>query len=111
AVWIQLGLVLVAALVITLVWSVLDRRRRAYPRLASWALTGLRLAVGGQMLFYGFAKLIPTQMPEPALLTLVTRVGDMSPMAMLWTQVGSAPAYEVALGTAEVLAGILLFWP
>ena len=32
-------------------------------------------------------------------------------MAMLWTQVGSAPAYEVALGAAEVLAGLLLFWP
>ncbi|MGW4632835.1 DoxX family protein [Nocardia sp. NPDC004415] len=110
AIWIQLGLVLIAALVITLVWSVLDRRRRAYPRLASWALTGLRLAVGGQMLFYGFAKLIPTQMPEPGLLALVSRVGDLSPMAMLWTQVGSSPAYEIALGAAEVLAGVLLFW-
>ncbi|MFE3544932.1 DoxX family protein [Nocardia sp. NPDC059177] len=111
AIWIQLGLVLVAALVVTLVWSVLDRRRRAYPRLGSWALTGLRLAVGGQMLFYGFAKLIPTQMPEPALTTLLTRVGDLSPMAMLWTQVGSSPVYQMSLGLAEVVAGLLLFWP
>ncbi|WP_336081564.1 DoxX family protein [Nocardia sp. SSK8] len=111
AIWIQLGLVLVAALVITAVWSVLDRRRRAYPWLAAWALTGLRLAVGGQMLFYGFNKLIPLQMPEPGLLTLISRVGDLSPMGMLWTQVGSSPAYQIALGAAEVLAGMLLFWP
>ncbi|MGW6727486.1 DoxX family protein [Nocardia sp. NPDC055029] len=110
AIWIQCGLVLVAAVLITVVWSVLDRRRLAYPRLLSWFLTVLRLCVGGQMLFYGFAKLIPTQMPEPALTTLLTRVGDLSPMSMLWTQVGSSPAYEMALGGAEVLAGLLLFW-
>ncbi|MFD6395640.1 DoxX family protein [Nocardia sp. NPDC060249] len=111
AIWIQCGLLLVVAVLITVVWSVLDRRRGAYPRLLSWFLTALRLCVGGQMLFYGFAKLIPTQMPEPALITLLTRVGDLTPMAMLWTQVGSSPAYEIALGTAEVLAGLLLFWP
>ncbi|MFI5498937.1 DoxX family protein [Nocardia asteroides] len=111
AIWIQCGLVLVAAVLITVVWSVLDRRRLAYPRLGSWFLTVLRLCVGGQMLFYGFAKLIPTQMPEPELATLLTRVGDLSPMAMLWTQVGSSPAYEMSLGAAEVLAGLLLFWP
>ncbi|MGW6701314.1 DoxX family protein [Nocardia sp. NPDC055049] len=111
AIWIQCGLLLVVAVLITLVWSVLDRRRLAYPRLLSWFLTALRLCVGGQMLFYGFAKLIPTQMPEPALTTLLARVGDLTPMAMLWTQVGSSPAYEIALGAAEVLAGLLLFWP
>ncbi|MFI6221806.1 DoxX family protein [Nocardia salmonicida] len=111
AIWIQCGLVSIAAVLITVVWSVLDRRRRAYPRLLSWFLTALRLFVGGQMLFYGFAKLIPTQMPEPSLIALLTRVGDLTPMAMLWTQVGSSPAYEIALGTAEVLAGLLLFWP
>ncbi|MFD4433089.1 DoxX family protein, partial [Nocardia sp. NPDC058497] len=110
AIWIQCGLVLVAAVLVTVVWSVLDRRRLAYPRLSSWFLTVLRLCVGGQMLFYGFAKLIPTQMPEPALTTLLLRVGDLSPMSMLWTQVGSSPAYEMALGAAEVLAGLLLFW-
>lgn len=111
AIWIQCGLVLVVAVLITVVWSVLDRRRRAYPRLLSWFITALRLFAGGQMLFYGFAKLIPTQMPEPSLIALLTRVGDMTPMAMLWTQVGSSPAYEIALGTAEVVAGLLLFWP
>ncbi|UGT56795.1 DoxX family protein [Nocardia asteroides] len=111
AIWIQCGLVLLVALLVTVVWSVLDRRRSAYPRLLSWFMTALRLCVGGQMLFYGFAKLIPTQMPEPALTTLLTRVGDLSPMSMLWTQVGSSPVYEMSLGLAEVLAGLLLFWP
>ncbi|MFD3702954.1 DoxX family protein [Nocardia sp. NPDC058658] len=111
AIWIQCGLILVVAVLITVVWSVLDRRRCAYPRLWSWFLTAMRLFVGGQMLFYGFAKLIPTQMPEPSLIALLTRVGDLTPMAMLWTQVGSSPAYEIALGAAEVLAGLLLFWP
>ncbi|MFD4457521.1 DoxX family protein [Nocardia sp. NPDC058480] len=111
AIWIQCGVLLVVAVLITVVWSALDRRRRAYPRLLSWFLTAMRLFAGGQMLFYGFAKLIPTQMPEPSLIALLTRVGNLTPMAMLWTQVGSSPAYEIALGVAEVLAGLLLFWP
>lgn len=110
-IWIQNGLVVVAAVLITVAWSILDWRRRACPRLAAWALTLLRLAVGGQLLFYGFAKLIPSQMPEPELTALLSRVGDLSPMALLWTQVGAAPAYEMALGAAEVTAGLLLFWP
>ncbi|MFC4374753.1 DoxX family protein [Nocardia halotolerans] len=110
-IWIQCGLVLVLAVLITVVWSVLDRRRQAYPRLLSWLLTALRLAVGGQMLFYGFAKLVPTQMPEPALTTLLTQVGDLTPMSMLWTQVGASPIYQMALGAAEVVGGLLLFWP
>ncbi|MGW5319668.1 DoxX family protein [Nocardia thailandica] len=110
-IWIQTGFVLLAAVVITVVWSVRDRRRTAYPRLAAWGLTLLRLAVAGQLLFYGFAKLIPSQMPEPELTALLSRVGDLSPMALLWTQVGASPAYEMALGAAEVTAGLLLFWP
>lgn len=37
--------------------SVLDRRVFACPRLLVWFTLFLRICLGGQMLFYGFAKL------------------------------------------------------
>ena len=111
AIWVMIFWLFVVAVVATVVWSVLDRRRVAYPRLAAWFTTFLRLCLGGQMLFYGFAKVIPTQMPAPPLSSLLEPFGNLSPMAVLWLQVGSSHPYEIALGAVEVAAGLLLFWP
>ncbi|MEC3914678.1 DoxX family protein [Nocardia sp. CDC160] len=109
--WVLIFCVFTAAVVITVVWSILDRRRGSYVRLHAWFLTFIRLCLGGQMLLYGTAKLIPLQMPRPTLITLLQPYGDFSPTAVLWNQVGSAPVYEMLLGTAEVLGGLLLFVP
>jgi hypothetical protein len=111
AIWVYVFSLLAAAAVATVVWSVLDRRRLRYPTLTTWFTVFLRLCLGGQMLFYGFAKLIPTQMPSPPLASLVEPFGNLSPMAVLWLQVGTSHPYEMALGAAEVAAGVLLFIP
>jgi hypothetical protein len=71
----------------------------------------MRLCVAGQMLFYGFAKLVPTQMPSPPLTALLQPYGDFSPASVLWLQVGTSQPYEMTLGAVEVLAGLLLFVP
>lgn len=111
AIWIFVFCLLVVAVVATAVWSVADRRRAEYSRLWAWFLTGLRLCVAGQMLFYGFAKLIPTQMPAPPLTALLRPYGEFSPASVLWLQVGTSYPYEIMLGAVEVLAGVLLFLP
>lgn len=111
AIWVMVFCLLAVAAVGTAVWSWLDRQRRDYSRLWSWFLTFLRLCVAGQMLFYGFAKLIPTQMPAPPLAALLRPYGEFSPASVLWLQVGSSYPYEMALGAVEVLAGLLLFVP
>ncbi|MEU1521050.1 DoxX family protein [Nocardia rhamnosiphila] len=108
--WVQLFCVLVIALVGTLVWTLLDRRVE-YRRPAGWLLLVLRLCVAAQLVHYGLAKVIPAQMPEPALTTLLTPVGDLTPFTLLWNQVGASPAYEILLGAAELTAGLLLFIP
>jgi hypothetical protein len=54
---------------------------------------------------------IPTQFPAPPLTALVTPVGDMTLSALLWTTIGSAPAYQIATGCVEVLAAVLLLLP
>lgn len=110
AIWIYLFLMVVVALVVAALWSILDRRRPGYARLWTWTALFLRLALGGQMLFYGFAKLIPSQMGPPPLAALLEPFGDFSPASVLWLQVGSSPVYEMLLGSVEVLGGLLLFW-
>ncbi len=110
-IWVFVFCVLVVALGAAVVWSVLDRRRPNYHRLNAWFLLAMRLCLGGQMLWYGMAKVIPTQMAEPPLTALISRYGDFTPMAVLWFQVGSSQPYEILLGAAEVLGGLLLFVP
>ncbi|WP_405165847.1 DoxX family protein [Nocardia sp. NBC_01499] len=110
-IWVFLFTILVIAVATTGVWTALDRHRPNHSRLNAWFLLFLRLALGGQMLSFGMSKVIPTQMPEPSLMSLLTPYGNFTPMAVLWTQVGSSPVYEILLGSAELVGGLLLFLP
>ncbi|MGW4242919.1 DoxX family protein [Nocardia sp. NPDC004722] len=108
--WTALFLVLVIALVATVVWSVLDRRRVRYTRLYAWTRVGLRFVLAIAMFYFGMAKAIPTQMPF-VLNRLVEPFGNFSPEGVLWSQVSVSQPYEIALGAAELLAGVLLVVP
>jgi hypothetical protein len=109
--WILLCCLLVIATVATLVWSVLDRHRAAYPTLLVWFRLFLRFALAGQLMLYGIAKVLLTQMPSPPLTTLVTPFGELTPMGLLWSAVGAAPAYEIMIGSFEAVGGLLLVLP
>jgi hypothetical protein len=111
AMWVFMFNLLVVAIMATVLWSVLDRRRTHYRRLHAWFLTFIRICLGGQMLYYGTDKVIPVQMPAPPLTALLRPYGQLSPTWVLWLQVGSSYPYEIALGAVELAAGILLFWP
>jgi uncharacterized membrane protein YphA (DoxX/SURF4 family) len=109
--WVMCFCFVVIAALATAIWSVLDRKRPAYPGLQKWFRLVLRFALGGQMLGYGFVKVIPMQMPYPSLVKLLEPYGNFSPMGVLWSSIGASPAYEVLCGSAEVLAGVLLLLP
>ena len=109
-IWVMLFVIVVIAMLATAVWSVLDRHRPDYTRLHAWFCVFLRLCLGGQLLFYGIAKVIPTQMPAPPLAALLQPFGELTPASVLWLQVGTSLPYEIALGTVELVAGLLLFW-
>ncbi len=111
AMWVFVFIVLVLAMIATVVWSILDRRRTHYQCLHAWFLTFIRVCLGGQMLYYGADKVIPAQMPAPPLTALLRPFGQLNPTWVLWLQVGSSYPYEIALGAVEVAAGVLLFWP
>lgn len=102
------GLYLVAAGLGTLVWSVAEGRRDWTPRLGWPAHTTLRFWVAFYLLFYGWSKLLLSQMPAPDFPDLLTPLGEMSPMGLLWRSVGVSPLYERAGGLAEIVPGLLL---
>lgn len=99
---------LALAVAITLVWSAIDRRRRDYRRAHAWFRVYLRYLLAAVMLSYGMAKVIPIQFPQPSLIQLITPVGELTKMRLLWLSMGAAPAYEVFTGLCEVTGALLL---
>jgi uncharacterized membrane protein YphA (DoxX/SURF4 family) len=107
--WIQVGGCLVGAGVTTMVWSVLDRRRRSYVTLHDWLQVILRYALGIAMVTYGLAKIAHLQMLPPHLAKLVQPLGESSPTSLLWVFMGSSTAYSMFTGVIEAVGGALLF--
>jgi hypothetical protein len=109
--WVLVFCIFAVAVAGACVWSAFDRRRTNYETLYKWFHLFLRFAVAGQLLTYGMIKVIPLQMPFPFLRELLERFGDFSPMGVLWFSVGASPAYERFVGSAELVAGLLLIVP
>src|SRR6476646_1235904 len=86
--WVTAFCLLVIATAATVVWSLLDRSRENYAELHKWFRLFIRFALAGQMIFYGFVKLIPQQMPFPSLTRLVQPFGTYSPYGVLINSVG-----------------------
>ena len=109
--WVQAFCILVVAIVGTVLWSVFDRRRVSYPRLHAWFRLFVRVCLGATMFYYGTGKLVPAQMWFPRLDQLLERLGDFSPMAVLWASMGASRSYEFFTGLVEATGGLLLFVP
>jgi hypothetical protein len=106
--WAQLWLYLSLAAGAALVWTLVDRRHRAYPRLLYWLRTLVRYWLAAAALSYGIIKLFMLQMPFPTLSQLATPLGDFLPMRLSWMFVGYSWLYQVFSGAVETLAGLLL---
>ena len=109
--WVMTFCLLVIAIVATVAWSALDRSRKNYAGLYKWSQLFMRFALAAQMFSYGISKVIPIQMRYPSLTRLLEPFGTLSPMGVLWGSMGSAPAYEVFTGCAELAGGLLLIVP
>lgn len=109
--WVEAFCLLMLAIVVTIVWSVADRRRPHYASLHKWFRVFLRFALGSTMFTYGFAKAIPLQMPYPSLVRLVEPFGNLSPMGVLWASIGASRSYEIFIGCSEILGGLLVMIP
>jgi len=109
--WVQVADLLIIAIIGTVIWSLVDRRRQGYDRLYRWFRIFLRFALGTTMIGYGFSKAFPLQMPAPQLTRLLEPYGNFSPMGVLWYSIGASFAYERFVGIVEVVGGSLLLIP
>jgi hypothetical protein len=96
--------------VVTIVWSILDRRRNEYVKLHLCLRICMRYALALTLFSYGFAKVIPTQFIFPGFSRLIEPLGEFSPMGLLWTFMGYSTPYIVFSGLAEVISGALLLF-
>ena len=106
--YMQVFCILAFAAASALLWTAVDRRSRGHERLHEWLRVYLRYLLAVWMIFYGAAKVIPSQFPAPSASRLVQPFGAASPMGLLWTFMGASPAYTMFTGAAEMLCGALL---
>lgn len=104
----RLLLALVIGAIGAAVWTVADRRR---PR-ARWVGAALqvllRYSIALGLISYGVAKILPQQFPPISNATLERRVGDLTPMSLLWTFMQYSRPYALFGGVMELLAVLLL---
>lgn len=106
--YVQIYCFFIIALIATLIWSFLDRRRTQYARLDQWLRVYVRFALAAVMITYGAIKVIKGQFPDPSLDRLLQPYGQSSPMGLLWTFMGASAPYTIFAGLAELIPGLLL---
>lgn len=109
--WVEVACMLALAIVGTVVWSWLDRRRGHYAALFRWFRVVVRFALGATLLTYGAVKIFPVQMAPPSFYRLLEPYGNFSRMGVLWASIGAARGYELFAGLAEFAGGALLLFP
>ncbi|HET9365621.1 MAG TPA: hypothetical protein VFP71_11495 [Candidatus Angelobacter sp.] len=102
---------LILAALITIAWSVFDRKRKNYRTFHQWGRLYLRIFLGSTLLIYGAFKVIPAQFPPNWQWRYLETFGDSSPMGLLWTFMSASTSYTIFAGAIEMLGGILLFVP
>jgi hypothetical protein len=108
--WMQVCLSVTLAIAGTLVWSLIDRKRKNYTVLNYWFSLGIRYFIIMTGFSYGIIKLFCLQMPFPSISQFATPLGDYLPMRFSWMFVGYSTTYQFFSGAMEVVAAILLLF-
>jgi len=99
----------VLAILGTVIWSLLDRKRQNYNVPYYWLTVLVRYYLAFTMFLFALYKFFKVQFPDLDYYTLTAQVGDMSPMHLAWAFFGYSYAYNVFMGIAEGAALLLLF--
>jgi hypothetical protein len=100
--------VCVSALV-TVLWTALDRKRLAYPKLQEWMGVMIRAYLIAGWFSFGLTKIIPNQTPFPHLQGLMRPFGSAAGSAsgIAW-MIGFSAMYATFTGLAEFASGFFL---
>ncbi len=95
-----------------LVWTLRDKPQEQIhpqePRVSESLRVLLRYSIALGITSYGVAKILPMQFPPISAFTLEQRVGELSPMSLLWTFMEYSRPYAFLAGAIEMIAVFLL---
>jgi hypothetical protein len=109
--WVKKFCFALFAAIITIVWSLLDKKRAEYSNLDTWLRVILRLILACTLFVYGGFKVAPSQMPPPSITRMIQPFGDASPFHLLWNFMGASTFYQVVCGAVEMTCSIFLLIP
>ena len=101
----------VVAIIAAVASSVPEWGRAQDERLYSGLGLLLRFTLALVMISSGIERLIPVQMPAPGPFDLLLRLGEVSPMRLLWTFLGASRVFQSFTGFAGLAGGLLLLAP
>ncbi len=110
--YVSLFCFVIIAILATIVWTALDRKRTEYRTLHEWLRIYARYMLAFTMLGYGMDKVFALQFvgSQPGLVQVAEPFGNFSRISVLWTFMGFSTAYTVFTGLVEVLGAVLLFF-
>ena len=100
--------IILIAVIATIAWSIIDRKKSNYNRQYFWFCLFLRYTLAVTIIGYGLDKFIPVQMQRPTVATMLANYGQLNHFNVLWDFMGMSPGYMMLTGGAEILAGLLL---
>jgi uncharacterized membrane protein YphA (DoxX/SURF4 family) len=98
-----------SALLLAILWSIIDKQRHHYIRLRYLLQTMLRIFLAYTIMQYGAAKVLDVQF-NSNISSLDSRVVDMRPMSVAWSFFGYSFPYEFFIGCSQIAAALLLLF-
>lgn len=98
----------VIAAIAAAAWTWADRRRPRARCVEEALYVLLRYSIVLGLASYAMAKLYPVQFRPLSPTALETRVGELSPMALLWCLMQYSPVYSTIAGIMEMIVVLLL---
>lgn len=107
--WALLLFIFSVSVIGSIIWSVLDRKRKSYNAAYYWLIVLVRFYLAFTLVMYGAIKVIKLQFYDSSLDRLLTPFGDASPMGLAWRFLGFSKGYNIFMGVLEISAILLLF--
>jgi hypothetical protein len=104
----RLILAAVIGVVVAIVWTTADRERPRGPWVEGALRVLLRYSIALGLVSYAVAKILPQQFPPLGPFNYETRVGELTPMRLLWTFMEYSRPYSFFGGVMESVAIVLL---
>ncbi len=102
-------LMAMVALLGTIIWSAVDRKRTNYETAYYWLTTIVRYYLAFTLFLFALEKFFKAQFPDLGLFTLTEPIGNLTPMSLAWAFFGYSYSYNIFIGIAESAALLLLF--